>query len=118
MAEKLVFTAAVVDPVRTGVTASVPDVLPYRIALELGINRGDGSAIPTYVNAGSLVQLSVAGAKGFDLTVNLATDATAKTQITALNKANLTSNTLLKRALTELAAFLSAYTGTISGSPD
>lgn len=120
MAEKLAFTSPLVDtiPNRPGLTASVPEVVPYRLILELGIDRGDGSALPTYQDQGSMVILTVAGVKGFDLTVKLSSDAAARTKITALNKINLSTKSLLKRALEDLEQFLSQYDGTISGTPE
>lgn len=120
MAEKLTLTAAITEPIpnRPGLVAATTDLLPYRLVLELGVVR-DGSGNPTgYADEGSSVMLTVAGAQGVDRTVETATGATARTKINALNKANLSTKSLLRRAIEELEAFEAQYDGTFTGTPD
>jgi hypothetical protein len=115
MPEKLDLTTPLTDAVRAGLTASTAELVPYGIHFALGIDP----VTRAYQDAGSYVHVLCMGQQGIRHVVEIATGATARTLITALNKARLDSKSLLKRVLEQLQSLDAAkYAGVISGSPD
>lgn len=106
MAESLTLTTPVLA--RTGITIMRPATIMIdlpRAALVVTLLQWDGT---NFIMDGRVL----------DYTYNATTTPTGITLIRALNKANLSANSLENRVMTQLKADHPELAGTITGAPD